>query len=90
MAIGTASRYADAVLEPTGPTIETDIVIVGSGMGGATAAWALRASGLKVHDSLTIIVRSVRCGSTWMTEWAGADETKPNSHPTRTRIGFVI
>jgi choline dehydrogenase-like flavoprotein len=48
MAIGTASRYADAVLEPTGPTIETDIVIVGSGMGGATAAWALRDTGLNV------------------------------------------
>jgi choline dehydrogenase-like flavoprotein len=45
---GTASTYADAVLEPTGSTIETDIVIVGSGMGGSTAAWALRDSGLKV------------------------------------------
>ena len=43
-----ASPHTDAVLEPTGSTIETDIVIVGSGMGGSVAAWALRDSGLKV------------------------------------------
>ena len=43
-----ASTYADAVLEPTGSTIEADVVIVGSGMGGSVAAWALRDSGLKV------------------------------------------
>ena len=48
MPSGTPSTYADAVIEPTSSTIETDIVIVGSGMGGSTAAWALRASGLKV------------------------------------------
>ena len=48
MPSGTPSTYADAVLEPTSSTIETDIVIVGSGMGGSTAAWALRDCGLKV------------------------------------------
>lgn len=48
MPSGSSSTYAHAVLEPTSATIETDIVIVGSGMGGSTAAWALRDSGLKV------------------------------------------
>lgn len=48
MARGKASRYADAVLEPTKPTIDADIVIVGSGMGGSVAAWALRDAGLRV------------------------------------------
>ena len=48
MPSATASRGAGAVLEPTGSTIDVDIVIVGSGMAGSTAAWALRKSGLKV------------------------------------------
>jgi choline dehydrogenase-like flavoprotein len=37
-----------AVLEAEGTTIETDILIVGSGMGGGTLSWALRNSGRKV------------------------------------------
>lgn len=44
----TAPTYLDAVLEPTSSTIDVDIVIVGSGMGGSTAAWALRGAGLTV------------------------------------------
>lgn len=48
MPSGTASTYAGALLEPTSSTIETDIVIVGSGLGGSTAAWTLRDSGLRI------------------------------------------
>ncbi|KJL41682.1 FAD-dependent oxidoreductase [Microbacterium trichothecenolyticum] len=48
MANGQSPDYLAAVLEPNESTIDTDIVIVGSGMGGSTAAWALRDSGLRV------------------------------------------
>lgn len=38
----------NGVIEGTPRTIECDVAIVGSGMGGATTAWALRESGAKV------------------------------------------
>ena len=37
-----------AVVEATGDVVECDVAIVGSGMGGATMAWALKDSGSRV------------------------------------------
>ncbi|MCO4253241.1 GMC oxidoreductase [Pseudarthrobacter raffinosi] len=45
--ISTALRPG-SVLEAQGSTIETDILIIGSGMGGGTLSWALRNSGRQV------------------------------------------
>jgi choline dehydrogenase-like flavoprotein len=42
------SPNTPAVITEPGEQIECDIAIVGSGMGGATAAWALRESGARV------------------------------------------
>ncbi|WP_234037422.1 FAD-dependent oxidoreductase [Leucobacter sp. L43] len=39
---------SDALLEKPAGDLATDVVIVGSGMGGSVAAWALRDSGLNV------------------------------------------
>jgi choline dehydrogenase-like flavoprotein len=42
------ARGAPSVIEDVATTVECDVAIVGSGMGGATMAWALRETGARV------------------------------------------